>query len=219
MRPVRIAAGLAALLLVGAPAAAAHEGNPNFRSEIDRVTPEAEGLTVDVLNFDDSMRLTNRTGEDLLIEGYDHEPYARILADGTVEVNQNSPATYLNDDRYAESEVPASVDPDAPPEWREQDGSATFTWHDHRMHWMSTSLPPQVEDESAETKIFDYAIPIELGGEPGAIQGTLTWVGEDSGFPIAPFIALGAVAVVAGIAVVVVRRRRPAEPKERREAW
>jgi hypothetical protein len=219
MRPVRSAATLAALSLVGAPVAAAHEGNPNFRSEIDRITPEAEGLRVDVLNFDDSMRLTNGTGEDLVIEGYDDEPYARIRADGTVEVNQNSPATYLNDDRYADAEVPASADPDAQPDWREVDGSSTFTWHDHRMHWMSTSVPPQVEDESAETKVFDYSIPITLGGDRGAIEGTLTWVGEDSGVPIAPFIALAVIAIGAGIAVVVVRRRRAAGEGERPEAW
>jgi LPXTG-motif cell wall-anchored protein len=207
MRPARAVAVAAAILLVGAPAAAAHEGNPNFRSEITSIAPETDGLDVEVLNFDDSLRLTNRSGEDVVITGYEDEPYARIAADGTVEVNRNSTAYYLNDDRYADAEVPEGIDPSDPPDWERVDGSGSLTWHDHRMHWMSTSTPPQVEDESEEAKVFDYSIPIEVGGERGAIEGTLTWVGQDSGFPAAPFIGLGVVAL-AGAGFVALRRRR-----------
>jgi hypothetical protein len=213
MRCARVAAIAAALLLVGAPAAAAHEGNPNYRSEITSILPRTDGLTVEVLNFDDSLRLTNESGESVVITGYEDEPYARIGGDGTVELNRNSTACYLNDDRYAEAEVPDGIDPADPPDWERVDGSGTLTWHDHRAHWMSTSTPPQVTDESAETKIFDYSIPIEVGGERGAIEGTLTWVGEDSGFPAAPFIGLGAAAIAAA-GFVVVRRRRDRSPHE-----
>jgi hypothetical protein len=220
MRRARTAAFVAALALLGtAPPAPAHEGNPNFRSEVTAVVPSTDGIEVQVLNFDDSMRLTNRSGEDVVIEGYEGEPYARLLADGTVEVNRNSEATYLNDDRYADAEVPESANPEAPPDWEEIDRSSTFTWHDHRMHWMSTNTPPQVEDESKETKIFDYEIPIELGGDAGAIEGTLIWVGEDSGFPVAPFIGLAVVALGAGVVIVIARRRRAGGDRERPEAW
>jgi hypothetical protein len=218
MRRARTAAALAAIaLLAAAQVAAAHEGNPNYRSEITRVVPSVDGLDVEVLNFDDSLRLTNRTGEDIVVEGYDDEPYVRIQADGSVEVNRRSPAYYLNDDRFAEAEVPASADPEAAPEWEEVDGSSSYSWHDHRMHYMSTGTPPQVEDESEETKVFDYEIPLELGGKPGAIEGTLTWVGEDSDFPLAPFIALAVVALGAVVLVAVARRRRRGDPP--REAW
>jgi len=207
MRSTRAAAMVAAILLVGAPPAVAHEGNPNFRSEITGIAPAADGLTVDVLNFDDSLRLTNDSGKDVVITGYEDEPYARIAADGTVELNRNSTAYYLNDDRFAEAEVPTGIDPADPPDWERVDGSGTLTWHDHRAHWMSTLVPPQVTDKSAATKIFDYSIPIEVGDEPGEIEGTLTWVGEDSGFPAAPFIGLGVVAIAA-VGFVASRRRR-----------
>jgi hypothetical protein len=215
MRAKRAVAAVAALLLVGVPHAAAHEGNPSYRSEVTRVTPSSDGLDIEVLNFDDSLRLTNRTGEDLVIEGYDGEPYARIAANGTVELNRNSPAYYLNDDRFAESEVPLEAEASSAPDWERVDGSGTLTWHDHRMHWMSRTVPPQVEDKSTETKVFDYEIPIELGSRRGAIEGTLTWVGEDSGFPIAPFIGLAIVAAL-GTGAVAVRRSRggKGEPDE-----
>ena len=104
--------------------------------------------------------------------------------------------------------MPASVDPKAEPDWELVDRSSMLEWHDHRMHWMSTSLPPQVKDESKETKIFDYEIPIEVGREPGAIQGTLTWVGQDkSSFPVLP-VVVGALGVAGGLALLAIRRRR-----------
>jgi hypothetical protein len=209
MRNLRVAAAIAAALLAtAAPAASAHEGNPDFRSVVDQVDPAIDGLEVEVVNFDDSLRMINRSGEDVIVEGYEGEPYARVLADGSVELNRNSPAYYLNDDRFGESDVPNSADPEAEPDWELVDRSSMLEWHDHRMHWMSTALPPQVRDESKETKIFDYEIPIEAGEAPGAIEGTLTWVGKDeSSFPILPIVAavLGA---GAGIALLTFRRRR-----------
>lgn len=217
MRVTRALAAAAAALLVGVADAAAHEGNPDFRSEISSIVPRADGLTAQVLNFDDSLQLENRSGLDVVVLGYEGEPYARIRADGTVELNRNSTGYYLNDDRYAAGRVPAGVDPRDPPEWERLDGSGTLTWHDHRIHWMSESRPPQVSDESRETKIFDYEVPIEVGGRPGRIAGTLTWVGRDSGLPLAPFVALGALALAAGALVLAVRRRRSASAED--EAW
>src|SRR5690242_17300733 len=109
-----LALGLAVALLAASPAAA-HQGNPNFRSVVDAVTPAVKGLTLRVLNYDDRFELTNHSGRMVTVKGYDGEPYARVRADGTVEVNKRSPAYYLNDDRYADVKVPASADPKAPP--------------------------------------------------------------------------------------------------------
>ena len=50
------------------------------------------------------------------VQGYQREPYARLLADGTVEVNRNSPAYYLNNDRTSTGKVPANAKPGATPE-------------------------------------------------------------------------------------------------------
>ncbi len=215
MRSMRVAAAIAAALLASATSSAsAHEGNPDFRSVVDQVDPAIEGLSVEVVNFDDSLRLVNHSDQDVVIEGYEGEPFARVLADGSVELNRNSPAFYLNDDRFAESEVPGDVDAKDPPDWELVDRSSMLEWHDHRMHWMSTALPPQVKDESKETKIFDYEIPIDVGGEQGAIEGTLTWVGRgESSFPVLP-VVVGALGVGAGIALLTIRRRRWADEDE-----
>ncbi len=217
-----LALGAVAALLA-APAASAHQGNPNFRSILDGVTPAVHGLRLQVLNYDDRFELTNRSGQTVTVQGYNGEPYARVLADGTVEVNRRSPAYYLNDDRYADVKVPASADASAPPQWAVVDRTGDLQWHDHRMHWMSTKLPPQVKDKSKRTKVFDYAIPLQVGARKGAIKGTLFWQPVDGGGP-APgmFVALAVLAALGAGLVVVVRRRRGGgerEPAEAAEAW
>jgi MYXO-CTERM domain-containing protein len=210
----------AAVTLLSAPAAAAHQGNPNFRSVLDSVTPAVKGLTLHVLNYDDRFELTNHSGRTVTVQGYNGEPYARVLADGTVEINKRSPAYYLNDDRFADVKVPASADPKAPPQWSVVDRTARLQWHDHRMHWMSRSLPPQVKDKSRRTKVFDYAIPLRVDAQRASIRGTLFWQpDEGGGAPVGMFVGLGVLALVAIGAVAIVRRRRSHEPVEGAEAW
>jgi hypothetical protein len=170
------------------------------------------------------MLLRNTSGEDVVILGYDEEPYARVLADGTVEVNTDSEAYYLNDDRFANVDVPAGVDGKGQPRWKELGRTGRFEWHDHRFHWMSEGTPPQVKDESVRTKVFDWSVPIEVGGERGAIAGTLFWTPLPAGgAPVGAIVAGAAIVIVLCIAVAVVRyRRRSAAERPQRdevEAW
>jgi hypothetical protein len=226
MRRVRTAVlvvlGLTALAIV-APGASAHQGNPDFRSVLDGLSPPVSGVDFEVLDYDADMKLTDR-GHTVVVYGYDGEPYARLLPDGTVQVNERSPATYLNQDRFGVTPVPASANAQAPPEWKTIGETGVFSWHDHRMHWMAHSTPPQVKDEGERTKIFDYRIPMSVDGKPANLEGTLFWVGP-SDTSKTPFLIVGAV-IVLGLAVMVVwvRRRRagaaaPRDGKETKEAW
>jgi hypothetical protein len=187
---------------------------------VNRVTPSA-GVAVEVLNRDDRLLLHNTSGEDVVVEGYDGEPYARLLADGTVEVNADSPAYYLNDDRYAKVEVPDDADGKGAPRWEEVDKAGRFEWHDHRMHWMAETKPPQVKDESVETKIFDWTIPIRVGDERGTIAGTLTWTPLPGGG--APWLLIGVVVVglcgALAVLAAVRARRRDEDRTDAVEAW
>jgi hypothetical protein len=209
----RITATLFALLLATAAlstAADAHQGNPDFRSEITAISPAdlSEGLQMTVQNFDDNIQLVNRTGEVVIVKGYEGEPYLRFNPDGRVEVNLNSPAHYLNEDRLGDVSLPERADPDAAPDWSLVDESGTWSWHDHRSHYMAEGVPPQVSDESVVTKVFDYRIPMSVGGAPAEASGTLTWVGSDSSVPVLPFVGLGLLLVAALAGAVVIRRHR-----------
>jgi hypothetical protein len=230
MRSARWALLVAALVVVSASAPAsalAHGGNPNYRSEIDSFEPPLPGgVSIEVLDYDSYMQLLDQHGHEVVVDGYDGEPYARIEKDGTVQVNRRSPATYLNDSRFAEVTVPPLADPTTPPEWKTVDGSGTFIWHDHRMHYMSKSLPPKITDKSRKTKVFDYEIPMSVDGHRTVLHGTLWWVGS-AGTSKLPFVIAAFVIVIGGGALVLwIRRRRdrddgddPQKPEPVGEAW
>ena len=192
--------------LLAVPPAGAHEGNPNYRSEIDSVRPSPPGVGFQVLNYDADMQLVD-DGHEVVVYGYEGEPFARVLRDGTVQKNRRSPATYLNVDRYGETAVPEGADPGAPPRWETVGDNGVLRWHDHRMHYMAKAVPSQVKDRGERTKVFDYAIPIRVDGRRGAIAGTLYWAGP-ADTSKAPFLAAGAAILLAGAAAVLLVRRR-----------
>jgi hypothetical protein len=225
MTRLRLIVAVSALIaLAAAPAASAHQGNPNYRSVVEQVTPKLPGLRLQVLNLDDRLELQNTTGRTVTITGYQGEPYARVLGDGTVEVNRNSPAFYLNDTRTSTGTVPANAKPGATPAWQIVDRAGRFQWHDHRIHWMSTIMPQQVKDKTKRTKVFDWKVPVQVGATKGSIDGTLFWAGTGGGgAPVAAYAGLGVIALLGLGTVVLVRRRRggalqPAAATEA-EAW
>ncbi len=118
-----------------------------------------------------------------------------MLADGTVEINTHSPAYYLNQNFYANVNVPPSASPAAIPQWTIVDRTGQLEWHDHRIHWMSPALPPQVKDRSKRTKIFDWQVPIQVGASRGAVNGELFWTPESG--TKAPAGAIVALVVIA----------------------
>jgi len=210
MSRLRLVVALSALLaLAAAPTAHAHQGNPDYRSVIDQVTPKLPGVRLQVLSLDDRLELQNTSGKTVVVKGYQGEPYARILGDGTVQVNHNSPAFYLNNDRTSTGKVPASAKAGAAPDWQVVDRAGRFQWHDHRIHWMSTIAPKQVTDKTKRTKVFDWKVPLRVGATNASVDGTLFWAGTGGGgTPVGAYAGLGLIALLGLGAVVVVRRRR-----------
>jgi hypothetical protein len=200
---------------------ARESGNPindqgssyRYRSYITHVVPNVPGLSLQVLQFADRLELINRSGQTVTVYGYEGEPYAQVLADGTVRFNTHSPAYYLNQAFYANVTVPPFASPHASPHWTVVAGTGRLEWHDHRIHWMSPVVPPQVKDQAKLTKIFDWQVPIQVGSRPGAIAGELFWVPPSgSKTPTGAIVALAAIVVLAIASVLFVRRRRAGTP-------
>ena len=212
-RPLVVVAVLAGLVATAPTAALAHQGNPNMKSVVNDLQPHVPGVSLQVLSGDDRFQITNRGKTTVLVQGYDKEPYARITPDGTVTVNHNSPAYYLNTDRYGAVTVPTSANAKATPDWHVLDKTGVFEWHDHRMHYMARGVPSIVKEKSAKTKIFNYKIPIQIGGHEGQILGTLWWdPAKGGGAPVGAIVAF-VVLVLAGLGAVLVVRRRRREPQ------
>lgn len=232
----------AALLpaLVAVPAVA-HEGNADYRSTVREIVPPTDGLTAQVLDHDDALLAINRSDRTVTLLGEDGEPFARLLADGTVQVDKAALASVEaaaedepDDHAGIDGRLLASLDGaalahaghdheepgqvrrqgEAPaPRWTTLDRTGRFQWHDARIRHSGAGLPPQVTDREQETKVNDWRVPIVVGGDRGAILGTLTWVGEPgagSSFPVAAVVSLAVLALLAVAAVVLVRRRRGA---------
>jgi hypothetical protein len=209
----RLLAAAVLAVLVACPAAAGHGNGAarGYTSTVKAVTPELNGLTVEVLLGDDQLHLRNDTGREVVIAGYDGEPYLRFDADGDVYRNANSPATYLNEERYGAVDVPASASKTATPRWQRVARGSAYEWHDHRIHWMSTIDPPKVRQAKDEPHhVFDWNVPGNVAGEPLAIRGSLDYQPppKSSFNPIliAPIVALA----LAGGIFWWARRRREA---------
>ena len=175
LRPLA-AAVLAAL--VACPAAVGHGDGAarGYTSTVKTIAPKLDGLTVQVLQGDDRLDVRNDSGRELVIEGYEGEPYLRFGADGGVFRNANSPATYLNEDRYGAVDVPASATKTAPPRWERVARGRSYDWHDHRIHWMSTIDPPKVRQAKDKPHhVFDWNVPGSVGSEPLMISGSLDY--------------------------------------------
>lgn len=234
-RAVLLAALLAAALAVPA---AAHLGNPDYRSVVREIVPPAEGLSAQVIDHDDALLVINHSSDDVVIYDAQARPYARLLADGTVQVNASSAAAQEEGDdaEEAPTEMGAVGDgallahaghehDDAParprraggraraagPRWVTLDRTGRFQWHEDRIKYRASPVPPQVTDRTQRAKVMDWRVPIAVGGEDGAILGTLWWVGEPgagSSFPTAAVVSLVVLVLLAVGAVVLVRRRR-----------
>jgi hypothetical protein len=206
---------VAALLtaLVACPAAAGHGDGAarGYTSRVISVQPSIAGLKVEVLDGDDQLRLRNDTGSEIVVEGYDGEPYLRFAADGGVFRNANSPARYLNEDRYGAVAVPASASKQAEPDWERVGGGNAYEWHDHRIHWMSRIDPPQVRAaKDRPHHVFDWKVPMSVGGKAAAIDGRLDYAPPPASrfntLLLAPLVALA----FGGAGLWWARRRRRA---------
>ncbi len=207
---VLIAFSVAVLSLALPAATWAHgEGGraTGFTSTIESVTPPTEGLELAVLDEDDRLLLRNETGSDVVVLGYDQEPYLLFTEEGVYR-NERSPASFLNADRYAQGEVPETVDPEAAPVWRQVASGSSYEWHDHRIQWMSTIAPDAVRaDPDSVQHVFDWEVPILVGGDPVEITGSLDYEPVESGPATWVYVAASLPLVAALVAWLIFRHR------------
>ena len=143
----------------------------------------------------------------MVVLGYEEEPYLRFSADGTVEQNLNSPATYINNDRYGANDLAperlqgvevTTLDPD----WEEVATDGTFAWHDHRTHEMRPDSPVP----RGESYAWSAPVLLEVGGQRVEVSGEITYEDDISPLPwfvLALLVGLGLVLLAGRLTEVV----------------
>lgn len=193
--------GVLAAMLPVTPAAAHQVGGmgaTNFHTTLTAVEPATPGVSLRVIENGSRLELRNDTATVVVIEGYDGEPYARVGPDG-VQVNDDSPATFLNQERFLTASVPATADGRGPPVWRQVSAEPVWRWPDHRVHWASLSLPPAVAAAPDQPhRIRDWTVPLWYGEETRlTATGTLDWIPGPSPWPYVTLVVLLVLGLVA----------------------
>jgi hypothetical protein len=207
VRVVCVLAASVAVLLVDAAPAWAHGVSglqpTNYRTTVRGLDPPIRGVSVRAVDLGGKLELTNRSGTDVVVLGYQNEPYLRVGPDGVFE-NVKSPAVFLNRTTIPTATPPRSFDASARPVWRRVSSGDRVRWHDHRAHWMGPGSPPEVQRDPASRHVVirDWRVPLVSGGHRVEIAGDVVWVPGPSVWPW----ALGAIAIA--VVVVVASRTR-----------
>jgi hypothetical protein len=186
--PGRLAAVVALLggmgVLVPAAPAAAHAGSArviasDFRTRLLAVTPRVEGLEVRLVSNGKHVEVRNRTGKDVEVSGYSGEPYLRVTP-SDVYVNTRSATAYTNktlDPKTAPPGVsPTKADTGAP-SWKRLRTEPVVNWHDHRTHWLPSTLPPAAAAApDKKHRISNWTVNLTANGTPVRATGTLDYV-------------------------------------------
>ena len=166
----RLAVAFAAAVVVTALPSVAHAdaaGPTDYQTTIVSIEPVTDAIEMGVEGGDAFLRITVDPGHEVIVFGYDAEPYLRIRTDGVVEQNRRSYATYYNEDRYGRTDVPDMVDNQADPEWERIGDGGAWAWHDHRAHWMGTERPIGLDPgESLPPQI----VPLLVDGAPVSVE-------------------------------------------------
>lgn len=192
-----------AMLVIGAAPAYADAAEPgNYESEVTRVDPQPVGVTLSVAGGDSFLEVAVDLGHEVLVPGYNGEPYVRIDPDGTVWVNEDSPTPYINEDRFGGVDIPSNADGKGDPRWTRVGSGGRYAWHDHRTHWMSTDRPPNVAGDVRQV-VFPWKLPMVIDGQDVSVEGQLEWLPSRS--PAVPLL-IGVLALLP----LAAWRRRPA---------
>jgi hypothetical protein len=152
----------------------------DYRTEVLGVTPAVVGVTVRLLDLGRRVELTNRGPTEIVVLGYQNEPYLRVGPRGVYE-NRRAPALYLNrtpPPGVTATTLPAVADAQAAPEWHRVSGGRSVRWHDRRTRWEG-GQPDAVRLHPGRTQaVSEWSLPLTDAGSGASVSvtGRITWV-------------------------------------------
>jgi hypothetical protein len=209
------AAGAVAIALVvgGASPASAHTitgvAPTDYRSEIIGLSPRLPGVSVRLLDLGNRVELTNTGAVDVVVLGYQGEPYLRVARGGVFE-NRRSPSVALNRATATGTSAPTTTVPAptaaaiAAPVWHRTAGGTSVRWRDRRTRWEGAA-PAVVKAAPGQTHVVtpEWLIGVRRADVDASVSGRITYVPGPS--PL-PWLAVAVVLLVATAAGALLRR-------------
>ncbi|MDQ4131824.1 MAG: hypothetical protein M3179_01145 [Actinomycetota bacterium] len=163
----------------------------NYRSRIIGMLPPLPGVSLRLLDLGRRVQLTNRGSTDVVVLGYEGEPYLRVGPDGVFE-NRRSPTVEANEvaselttttTTVATPDATGAPPPVPEPEWRRISSGHTARWRDHRTRWEGAD-PEAVQAAPGQAHIVSqWEIGLQQAGTAAAVRGVITWVPGPSPLP------------------------------------
>jgi len=214
-RLVGIASAGLALVVVGASPAAAHTVTgvfpTDYRSEIIGVNPRLPGVSVRLLDLGNRIELVNRSAVDVVVLGYQQEPYLRVGPSGVFE-NRRSPSVALNSVTASNTTPTTTLSPvtgvPTEPSWRRTGDGHSVRWRDRRTRWASPA-PAAVKAAPGQTQVVvpQWLIGLRQGTQGASVSGRITYVPGPSPWP---WVAVAVVLLGVTVAGALLHRWGPA---------
>lgn len=163
-----IFAASAAFLTLASPALA-HEGalgdGGPFR--IEMLTEDPTGVETRWGNGEVEFHV--EPGTEVVVIGLENEPMVKVDAEGNMFFNEKSPSWWTN---QPEGTIPEGADSKADPNWVWKMAGGSMQFHDHRFHYMNSSIDPATADGSV---VFEFGLPVLVNGAPVEMRGTMVF--------------------------------------------
>lgn len=186
---------LMAICVATAPAALADAAGPtDYNTVIVSIVPATPTVHIEMIGGDSFISLEQLEPVEVLVVGYQGEPYLRFDPDRTVYENRRSPSAWLNQQRYGDTEPPAFASATAPPDWQRVASDGRYTWHDHRTHWMNPKRPPGAE---AGDQVLEATVPLRIDGQTVTVTVASYLLADPSPWPMVIGAVIGSAASVA----------------------
>jgi hypothetical protein len=167
-------------------------------------------VSVHLLDLGNRVELVNRGAVDVIVLGYQGEPYLRVGPTGIFE-NRRSPSVALN--RATATSTPTTTPPSnpgavGPPSWHRTGGGRAVRWRDRRTRWEGPApAAVKASPDRRQVVVPQWLIALRRGTADATVAGRITYVPGPS--PV-PWLAVAAVLLVVTAAGGLLRRWGPA---------
>lgn len=140
---------------------------------VDSIDPELPGIEhIHVDSLRAQFEVAAAPGHEVLVLGYNNEPYLRVDSFGRSWGNTSAPSWRANLSADGSTATSEDSHEGAVPTWEQLGTPTRVVWHDHRIHWMLPEPPTNADDDGT---VSDWEMHMVVDGEPVTVKGRLTY--------------------------------------------